>query len=388
MIHSHPLYAGSFRGLQLVLILILKPELDSESEDKVLDRLHELGINAQLVRTSGRAVVVLKSDVSKEPNHRFTQIEGVVKAVRLGAGYSLAASIKDKSVAISASAAGKSLKPSFIGTGHMPLVMAGPCSVESAEHILEVAASVKDAGASVLRAGAFKPRTSPYEFQGLKEEGLEYLKEASKVTGLPIVTEVLSPEKVETVAEFADILQIGTRNMYNYELLREAGRLRRPVLLKRGMSATIDELLYAAEYILKEGNDQVILCERGIRTFESRLRNTLDLSAVPLLKSLSGLPVVVDPSHATGSRAMVRPMARAAIACGADGLLLEVHDRPDQSISDAEQAIDPGELAAVVKDMVAIVLALGLGAGSEDSEESAVEENALFASVRSLSESI
>lgn len=370
------------------MILILKPELDSESEDRVLDRLHELGINAQLVRTSGRAVIVLKSDVSEEPNHRFTQIEGVVKAVRLAAGYSLASSIKDKSVAISASASGKSLKPSFIGTGHMPLVMAGPCSVESAEHILEVAASVKEAGASVLRAGAFKPRTSPYEFQGLKEEGLEYLKEASKRTGLPIVTEVLSPDKVETVAEFADILQIGTRNMYNYELLREAGRLGRPVLLKRGMSATIDEFLYAAEYILKEGNEQLILCERGIRTFENRLRNTLDLSAVPLLKSLSGLPVVVDPSHATGSRAMVRPMSRAAIACGADGLLLEVHDRPDQSISDAEQAIDPGELAAVVKDMVAIVLALGLGAGSGDSEESAVEENALFASVRSLSESI
>lgn len=375
------------------MILILKPELDSESEDRVLDRLHELGINAQLVRTSGRAVVVLKSDVTEEPNHRFTQIEGVVKAVRLSPGYSLASSIKNKSISIVASAAGYSKKQSLIGSGHMPLVMAGPCSVESAEQILEVAVAVKDAGASVLRAGAFKPRTSPYEFQGLKEEGLEYLKEASKQTGLPIVTEVLSPDKVETVAEFADILQIGTRNMYNYELLREAGRLGRPVLLKRGMSATIDELLYAAEYVLKEGNEQVILCERGIRTFESRLRNTLDLSAVPLLKSLSGLPVVVDPSHATGLRAMVRPMARAAIACGADGLLLEVHDRPEQSISDAEQAIDPGELASVVKDMVSIVLALGLGAGSGDSEESAGEEDALgavapCASVRTLSESI
>ena len=343
------------------MILVLKPQLDKKSEHEVLESLAEMGVEAQLVRAADQSVVVLKSDVSQKPTHRFNQIKGVAKVVRLGDGYPLVKNTKGKVVTIGAVNQTGSVA---FGDGQMPVVMAGPCSVESQESILENAAAVKQAGASILRAGAFKPRTSPYDFQGLKEEGLRYLYQAGEKAGLPVITEVMSVKQVELVASYCDILQIGTRNMYNYELLKEVGRCNKPVLLKRGMSATIDEFLYSCEYILKEGNESVILCERGIRTFETKLRNTLDLSAVPLLKSLVGLPVVVDPSHATGNRAMIRPMSRAAIACGADGLLLEVHNDPDNSISDAEQAISHMELSEIVKDVYSITFALNADAGA------------------------
>lgn len=335
------------------LILILKASLGKEEKHKVLDRLHELGVAAQLVSSYGKSVVVLKSDVSNMPAHFFNQIEGVDKVVRLGDGHPLASSTVPKTIKLSGSA-----NPISIGDSQLPVFMAGPCSVESREQIIETALQVKAAGASVLRAGAFKPRTSPYEFQGLGADALEYLKEAKLKTGLLVVTEVMSVSQIESVLEVCDIVQVGTRNMYNYELLKEVGKLNTPVLLKRGMSATIDEFLFAAEYILKEGNQDVILCERGIRTFETRMRNTLDLSAVPMLKSLSGLPVVVDPSHATGLRSLIRPMSRAAIACGADGLLIETHLDPDKSISDAEQAISPDDLKTIIKEAYSIVLAL------------------------------
>jgi 3-deoxy-7-phosphoheptulonate synthase len=219
--------------------------------------------------------------------------------------------------------------------------MAGPCSVESREQLLAVAEKAKSAGATILRGGAYKPRTSPYSFQGLEEEGLKLLAEARKQTGLPIVTEVLEPEKVEVVAEHADILQIGARNIQNFSLLKRVAECGKPVLLKRGMATTVQEFLLSAEYVLAGGNPHVILCERGIRTFETATRFTLDLNAVPVMKKLSHLPVVVDPSHGTGHWEYVEPMAKAAVACGADGLIIEVHPRPAEALSDGPQSLKP-----------------------------------------------
>ncbi|MEW8979462.1 MAG: 3-deoxy-7-phosphoheptulonate synthase [Symbiobacterium sp.] len=238
-------------------------------------------------------------------------------------------------------------------------VVAGPCSVEGRDLLLEAARLVRDGGAHALRAGAFKPRTSPYSFQGLGEEGLKYLAEARAITGLPIVTEVMDTRDVELVAEYADVLQIGTRNMQNFSLLREVGRTHKPVLLKRGMSATIEEWLMAAEYVMSEGNHQVILCERGVRTFETATRNTLDLSAVVVAKALTHLPVVVDPSHGVGKRDFVVALARAAAAVGADGVLVEVHPRPDEAKSDAAQTIGPAAYHQMMHEVAAIVQVLG-----------------------------
>jgi 3-deoxy-7-phosphoheptulonate synthase len=243
--------------------------------------------------------------------------------------------------------------------GAQPVVIAGPCSVEGEEQILEAARAAKAAGAQLLRGGAFKPRTSPYSFQGLGLPGLQALALAGRETGLPVVTEVMEPGLVETVAEYADILQIGSRNMQNFPLLRAAGQAQRPVLLKRGFAATIEEWLLAAEYILLEGNAQVILCERGVRGFDPNTRNLLDLSAVPLLAHLTHLPVLVDPSHATGRADLVVPMGVAAIAAGADGLLVEMHPHPDAALSDAEQAITPAQLAMLIAQASAVRAALG-----------------------------
>ena len=240
-----------------------------------------------------------------------------------------------------------------IGDGSLT-VMAGPCSVESREQLLETAAAVKAAGATVLRGGAFKPRTSPYSFQGLGVEALRYLAEARDATGLPVVTEVMEPSQVDIVAEYADILQIGARNMQNYSLLNAAGRVARPILLKRGFGATIEELLMAAEYIVAAGNPNVILCERGIRTFESYTRNTMDLAAVPVLHHLTHLPVIVDPSHATGKRWLVRPLALGGVAVGADGVMVEVHPDPDSALSDPEQQLDLAQFAALMADLVPV----------------------------------
>jgi 3-deoxy-7-phosphoheptulonate synthase len=239
------------------------------------------------------------------------------------------------------------------------VIIAGPCSVENREQLMETAKVVKSAGGVILRGGAFKPRSSPYNFQGLGEEGLKLLMEARKETGLPIVTEVMDTRLVELVAGYADILQIGSRNMQNYPLLKEVGMLRKPVLLKRGMMASIEEFLLAAEYILNQGNDQVILCERGIRTFETSTRNTLDLSAVPMLKHLTHLPVIVDPSHGTGHRWMVPSMAKAAVAAGADGLIMEVHYKPEEALCDGQQSLSPDEFIRLMTDLKKIAQAVG-----------------------------
>jgi 3-deoxy-7-phosphoheptulonate synthase len=239
------------------------------------------------------------------------------------------------------------------------VVIAGPCSVEGREQLLEVARAVKKNGASLLRGGVFKPRTSPYEFQGLGEIGLKLLAEAREETGLPIVTEVLEPEKVDLVAKYSDMLQIGARNVQNFALLRAVGKSRVPVILKRGMMTTIDEWLQAAEYILLEGNQNVVLCERGIRTFEKATRNTLDLAAVPVLRKATHLPIVVDPSHATGSRELIAPMAKAAIAAGTDGLMIETHPTPELALSDSQQQLNLGEFAGLMEELEPVAKAVG-----------------------------
>ena len=243
--------------------------------------------------------------------------------------------------------------------GNRIVIMAGPCSVESEEQIISIAQELRSMGIRILRGGAYKPRTSPYDFQGLGEEGLEYLKYASRLTGLKIITEVIDPRNVELVTNFADILQIGTRSMQNYPLLREVGKSRMPVLLKRGMSATYKEFLLAAEYIMVGGNEKVILCERGIRTLINELRFTLDLNAVPYLKQRTHLPIIVDPSHGTGSASLVIDMSKAAIACGADGLLIETHPHPQESKSDAAQTISTDELKKSMPGLARIAQAVG-----------------------------
>ena len=239
------------------------------------------------------------------------------------------------------------------------IVMAGPCAVENEEQLLSTAREVSRFGARILRGGAFKPRTSPYSFQGLETEGLKLLARAREVTGLPVVTEVMDTRQLDNVIRYADMLQIGSRNMQNFPLLREAGRINKPVLLKRGMSSTLEEFLMAAEYILKEGNSHVILCERGIRTFEPAYRNTMDLNAVPMLKRMSHLPVIVDPSHGTGYAWMVPALARAALAVGADGLLIEVHDKPEEALCDGIQSLTPESFKELMRELSVMAPVLG-----------------------------
>lgn len=246
-----------------------------------------------------------------------------------------------------------------VGMNSRLALIAGPCSVESEEQICGIAAEVKEAGANFLRGGAFKPRTSPYAFQGLKYDGLELLKEAREKTGLPIVTEIMSPHDIDVFVRDTDIIQVGARNMQNFDLLKELGKIRKPILLKRGLAATIEEWLMSAEYIMAGGNDQIILCERGIRTFETYTRNTLDLGAVLAVKKLSHLPVVVDPSHATGKSWMVSDLAKAAVAVGADGLIIEVHNNPAKALCDGQQSITPDAYAKTVADLRAIAAAVG-----------------------------
>lgn len=245
-----------------------------------------------------------------------------------------------------------------VGGDHLTII-AGPCAVENRDRYIQAASQLKKMGVQMLRGGAFKPRTSPYAFQGLAVEGLEILAEAKRVTGLPIVTEVMDTRDVDKIAGFADVLQIGSRNMQNFILLKEVGQVNKPVLLKRGLSATIEEWLMAAEYIMAEGNSQIIMCERGIRTFETHTRNTLDISAIPAIKHLSHLPVIVDPSHAAGKWGMVAPLAKASIAAGADGLLIEVHPCPDEALCDGGQSLTPGNFAELMEGIIPVAEAVG-----------------------------
>ncbi|HEY9772198.1 MAG TPA: 3-deoxy-7-phosphoheptulonate synthase [Planktothrix sp.] len=330
-----------YPGLDYV-ILLLKSGVSDQSAAEVQERLAALGLTSEKARSGARLMVIVTDETATVAAHHFSRLDHVEKVINVSPRCPLTLDATTEP--------GFSIGATRFGGGE-PLVIAGPCSVEGRAQMLEVAQAVKKAGAKALRGGAFKPRTNPYDFCGLGKEALEYLAEARESTGLPVISEVMSAEQIEQAIDYIDVLQIGARNMYNYELLKEAGKTQKPILLKRAMSATVDELLQAAEYILLEGNSKVILCERGIRTFETRTRNTLDLNAVAVLKTMTQLPVFVDPSHACGRSALVQPLARAAIACGADGLIIETHLQPQKSLSDHEQAITPSTLADIVNDM-------------------------------------
>lgn len=334
-------------------MIIVMASRKREDIDRVIEKIQEFGYQAHLIEGVERTVIGAVGDErGKDRLQSLESLPGVESVVRILKPFKLAGRElrKDDSV--------YEVGTAQIG-GTRFCVMAGPCSVESREQIMETARLVKDAGATVLRGGAYKPRTSPYSFQGLEEEGLHLLQEASRASGLPFITEVMTPEQVPLVEEHADILQIGARNMQNYSLLKAAGRARKPVFLKRGMMSTINEMLMSAEYIMSEGNRQVILCERGIRTFETETRNTLDISAVPVLKKYSHLPVIVDPSHATGHWEFVVPMAKAAVAAGADGIMVEVHPRPAEAFSDGAQSLKPEKFRKLMNELQPLIAAVG-----------------------------
>jgi 3-deoxy-7-phosphoheptulonate synthase len=333
------------------MIVVMKQGATNAQIVDVTTCVEQLGYRVQMWEDAERAIIGIIGKGRPLDRESIEQMRGVERTMPLLRPFQLAGRDlhpQDTIVQIDGVAVG----------GKRLVVMAGPCAVESRDQVLEVAQAVKDAGAQVLRGGAFKPRTSPYSFQGLRKEGLRLLAAAREQTGLPVVTEVMAPEDVPMVAAYADVLQIGTRNMQNYALLHAVGEAQRPVLLKRGMMSTVEELLMAAEYILSHGNHRVILCERGIRTFETYTRNTLDISAVPLLKQLSHLPVTVDPSHGTGKRELVGPMSMAAVAAGADGLLIEVHPQPSRALSDGAQSLRPEAFAELMIQLRAVAQAV------------------------------
>src|SRR5438093_2888320 len=334
------------------MIVVMKPGSPQKQIDHVIGLIEELGLRSHVIVGTERTVIAALGEKRDGAKQALETGEGVEKFVAILAPYKMASTeVKKEPTLVEV----LGLK---VGAGHLG-VIAGPCSVESREQILEIAHVVKDAGACGLRGGAFKPRTSPYSFQGMKEKGLQLLAEARAETGLAIVTEVMAPEHVPLVAEYADVLQVGARNMQNYPLLEAVGESGQPVLLKRGPSATIDEFLLAAEYILKTRNTQVMLCERGIRTFEDHTRFTLPLATVPYLNQTTHLPVVVDPSHGTGKASLVATMARAAVAAGADGLIVEVHPDPENAMSDGYQSLTPAAFRTMMAECRRVAEAVG-----------------------------
>jgi 3-deoxy-7-phosphoheptulonate synthase len=339
------------------MIIVMKHGASQQQIEQVFAEVQELGFQVHPIYGELRTVIACVGDErGKDRLRALDSLDGVESVVPILKPYKLASSEWRGSRTSITIPTPDGSAPIIIGDGHF-VVMAGPCSVESREQLLLSAEQVKKAGARILRGGAFKPRSSPYSFQGLEEEGLKLLAEARAKTGLPIITEVITPTDVPLVAEYADILQLGARNMQNFALLKEVGKYQKPILLKRGLSSTIKEWLMSAEYILSQGNGRVILCERGIRTFEDYTRNTFDLSAVPALKELSHLPIIADPSHGTGVRSLVTPMAKAAVAAGADGLIIEVHPNPEKAFSDGAQSLNPTqfeELMVWVKKLSAL----------------------------------
>jgi 3-deoxy-7-phosphoheptulonate synthase len=345
------------------MILVFRPGSTRKEVHHAEKHLRELGFEPHTLFGVERTVIACIGDDRVTTREHLESIPGVERVVPILAPYKLASrEVKAGPSHVTVGGPGPEVKPgkkSVDFGSKRVVVIAGPCSVESRTAILETAAAVKESGATMLRAGAFKPRTSPYQFQGLAEEGLEYLAEAREKTGLPVVTEVLAAGDVPLVARYADCLQIGTRNMQNFLLLRACGQSERPVLLKRGMSATIEEYLFAAEYILTGGNRNVILCERGIRTFETYVRNTFALAVIPALKEKTHLPVIADPSHGTGVRSLVPPMAKAAVACGADGLIIEVHPNPERAMTDGQQSLSPKEFEKLMRELKPLAHAVG-----------------------------
>jgi 3-deoxy-7-phosphoheptulonate synthase len=334
------------------MIIVMKPNSTSKQIAAVVNRVETLGYTAKLIKGEETTIVGVVGDDRPIDRTQFETLDGVEKTMPVLKPFKLASRDMhpmDTLVPLNGHKVG----------GQKIVVIAGPCSVESRAQILETAQAVKEAGATALRGGAFKPRTSPYSFQGMGEEGLELLAEAREATGLPVVTEAMSPEQVPLVAQYADVIQIGARNMQNYALLNSAGEINKTILLKRGMMSTIEELLMSAEYILAKGNSQVMVCERGIRTFEKYTRNTTDINAVPVLKQLTHLPVILDPSHSTGKWEYVTAIARAGVAAGADGLIVEVHPNPTDALSDGAQSLKPDKFAQMVAECRKIAEAMG-----------------------------
>lgn len=334
------------------MIIVMSPAATQNEIDNVIARVTNAGLRVHLSEGKLRTIIGLIGEKKLMEQLPLEAMEGVEKAISVTAGYKLVSrEVKSEDTVID-------IGGILVGGSNL-VVMAGPCAVESRDQLLESAKIVKAGGAQFLRGGAYKPRTSPYSFQGLEEKGLEMLAEAREVTGLKIVTEVVDIQSVPVVGQYADVLQIGARNMQNFQLLKAVGKSGMPVLLKRGMAATINEWLHAAEYIMSEGNFNVMFCERGIRTFEDYTRNTLDLSAVAALKTLSHLPVIVDPSHGTGVWKLVKPMAKAAVAAGADGLMIEVHPNPAEALSDGSQSLTPVNFQALMTEVRAVAGAVG-----------------------------
>ena len=335
------------------MLIVMKNSASAEQIHAVVGVVKDMGYDATPIPGGQRTAIGIIGNDGGISSDRLAGLEGVLELIPVTHPYKqVSREWQDEDTVISL--------PNGTKIGGSDLVlMAGPCSVENEREILDIAHRVKDVGATVLRGGAFKPRSSPYSFQGLGLQGLEFLARAREETGLAVVTEALDPDGVDLVVQYADIVQIGARNMQNYALLRRAGRAGKPVLLKRGLSATIDELLLAAEYILAEGNPDVILCERGIRSFDTHTRNLFDLAAIPVVKSLSHLPIIADPSHGTGIRSKVTPMGRAAVAAGADGLIVEVHHDPPRAMSDGAQSLYPDQFAKLVDEVRVIARAIG-----------------------------
>jgi 3-deoxy-7-phosphoheptulonate synthase len=330
----------------------MQPGASEEQVQNVITAIEDQGLSTHVIVGVEQTVIGAVGESHAVNKEVFEVIPGVASVVRISQPYKLASRQfhpQDSVFPLDGFAVG----------GEEIALIAGPCSVESRAQLLETAQAVREAGANALRGGVFKPRTSPYVFQGLGEEGLEYLAEARELTGMPVVAEVMSIAQIEVMVKYVDVLQIGARNMQNFSLLRAVGEVRKPVLLKRGISATIEELLMASEYILSGGNPRVMLCERGIRTFETATRNTTDINAVPVLKSMTHLPVILDPSHSTGQAAYVASVAKAAVAAGADGLIVEVHSDPAHALSDGAQSLTPEQFARLVKQVDAVAQAVG-----------------------------
>lgn len=333
------------------MIVIMKIGATDEEINNVEQRVKTVGLDTNISRGEERTIIGLIGDKSTIVEDNLTRMPGVERVMVVSRPFKRASRDfhpEDSIVEVNGRKIG----------GNQIAIMAGPCSVESHEQFLEIAGHVREAGAHFLRGGAFKPRTSPYSFQGMGEEGLQIMAAAREETGLPVITEVMAPDQLPLIEKYADVLQIGTRNMQNYALLKAVGASPLPVMLKRGMMSTIEELLMSAEYILAHGNPNVILCERGIRTFETYTRNTLDINAVPVLKELTHLPVVIDPSHATGKWSLVHAASLAGVAAGADGLIIEVHHKPDEAMSDGAQSLKPGRFAELMVQMGRVAAAV------------------------------
>ncbi len=340
------------------MIIVVAPDSTKEQIDHICQRIRELGLKPHLSQGEQRSIIGVIGDETRLQAQPLAAIPGVEQVIPILKPFKLASRQMKKTDTIVEVQGAPGTPPVKIGGGHLALI-AGPCAIESEEVLAEIAKAIRAAGANILRGGAFKPRTSPYSFQGMGEPGLKLLRDIGHAHGMAVVTEVMDPRQIEVVFRYTDMLQIGARNMQNFDLLKEVGQTRKPVLLKRGLSASVKDLLMSAEYILSEGNSQVVLCERGVRSFEESTRNMLDLASVPNVKGQSHLPIIVDPSHATGRPDLIPAMARASVAAGADGVHIEVHSCPEKALSDGPQALLPAQFAKLTEELEKLAAVMG-----------------------------